>query len=147
MFQTPEEKIPHSPDYTLTTSTSAVPIASGRMNTKARALPLQRMTNAEAGSKPSLLIVEDEEALRRALVRSLGDAFVVTSVADGAAAADLLEKESYDSVLSDIGLPGMSGVDLLRLVRTYDLDVPVVLMTGQPSVETAVAALELGAFT
>jgi EAL domain-containing protein (putative c-di-GMP-specific phosphodiesterase class I) len=41
----------------------------------------------------------------------------------------------------------MSGVELLRVVRSYDLDVPVVLMTGQPTIETAVAALELGALT
>jgi EAL domain-containing protein (putative c-di-GMP-specific phosphodiesterase class I) len=91
--------------------------------------------------------VEDEDALRHALVRSLSPTFEITAVADGASAAELLVKESYDGVLSDIGLPGMSGVDLLRLVRTYDLDVPVVLMTGTPSVETAIAALELGALT
>lgn len=79
--------------------------------------------------------------------RRLGDAFDVTAVADGANAAALLEKRAYDCILSDIGLPGMTGVDLLRLVRTIDLDVPVILMTAQPTVETAVAALELGAFT
>lgn len=115
------------------------------MNRPTRELPIVRQTPSE--SRPRLLLVEDEDALRQALVRSLSGTFDVIAVADGSAAADLLVKETFDGVLSDIGLPGMSGVDLLRLVRSYDLDVPVVLMTGQPSVETAIAALELGALT
>ncbi|MBX3216662.1 MAG: EAL domain-containing protein [Labilithrix sp.] len=116
------------------------------MNKPTRELPARRDTPAE-GNRPRLLLVEDEDGLRNALVRTLSETFDVTPVADGSAAAELLVNETFDGVLSDIGLPGMSGVDLLRLVRTYDLDVPVVLMTGQPSVETAVAALELGALT
>jgi EAL domain-containing protein (putative c-di-GMP-specific phosphodiesterase class I) len=117
------------------------------MNRLTRELPARRNTPADAGGKPRLLLVEDEDGLRNALVRTLSETFDITAVADGVSAAELLVKESYDGVLSDIGLPGMSGVDLLRLVRTYDLDVPVVLMTGQPSVETAIAAMELGALT
>ncbi|MDF2692077.1 MAG: hypothetical protein K0S65_460 [Labilithrix sp.] len=114
------------------------------MNKPTRELPAQR---APDGDRPRLLLVEDEEALRQALVRTLDSSFDITPVADGTAAAELLVKETFDGVLSDIGLPGMSGVDLLRLIRSYDLDVPVVLMTGQPSIETAIAALELGALT
>ncbi|HVH42798.1 MAG TPA: EAL domain-containing protein [Labilithrix sp.] len=117
------------------------------MNKPTRELPIRRSVPVESTGRPRLLLVEDEDGLRNALVRTLNDTFEITAVADGSAAAELLVKETYDSVLSDIGLPGMSGVDLLRLVRTYDLDVPVVLMTGQPSVETAIAALELGALT
>ena len=117
-----------------------------RMNKLTRELPLRRDVPAASG-RPRLLIVEDEDGLRNVLVRFLGETFDVTAAADGVAAAELLVKETYDGVLSDIGLPGMSGVDLLRLVRSYDLDVPVVLMTGEPSVETAIAALELGALT
>jgi EAL domain-containing protein (putative c-di-GMP-specific phosphodiesterase class I) len=48
-------------------------------------------------------------------------------------------------VLSDITMPGLNGIDLLRAVREHDLDLPVVLMTAIPAVETAVAALEYGA--
>ena len=117
------------------------------MNRPTRELPAWRETAVEGNGRPRLLLVEDEDALRQALVRALHDTFEITAVADGASAADLLVKQTFDGVLSDIGLPGMSGVDLLRLVRSYDLDVPVVLMTGQPSVETAIAALELGALT
>lgn len=136
------------PIRTASTLTTLAP--TGPMNAlmnKTRELPSRKDAASEPGSKPSLLVVEDEDGLRNALVRNLSEVFEVTAAPDGQAAAELLVKESFDSVLSDIGLPGMSGVELLRLVRTYDLDVPVVLMTGQPSVETAVSALELGALT
>jgi EAL domain-containing protein (putative c-di-GMP-specific phosphodiesterase class I) len=97
--------------------------------------------------RPLLLLVEDDEGLRSVLSRRLKSSFDVIAVGDGGAAADLLVNQTFDGVLSDINLPGMSGVELLRVVRSYDLDVPVVLMTGQPSIETAIAALELGALT
>lgn len=118
------------------------------MNKPTIELPAVRKSPSSATEKRSrLLVVEDDEQLRNAIARSLGGSFEVTGVADGPAAADLLVHDSYDAVLIDIGLPGMSGIDLLGLVRTYDLDVPVILMTGQPSVDTAVAAMELGALT
>ncbi len=97
--------------------------------------------------KPRLLLVEDDDHLRSTIARLVGRDYALTALGDGASAADLLVRESFDIVLSDIGLPGMSGVDLLRLVRTYDLDVPVILMTGTPTVETAIDAVELGALT
>lgn len=105
------------------------------------------MSAVEDRERPRLLIVEDDDGLRTVLERRLGGQFEVVSVGDGAAAAELLVHQTFDGVLSDINLPGMSGVELLRVVRSYDLDVPVVLMTGQPSIETAIAALELGALT
>lgn len=105
------------------------------------------MGPAAETDRPRLLIVEDDDGLRAVLERQLGRSFEVVAAADGAAAAELLVRQTFDGVLSDINLPGMSGVELLRVVRSYDLDVPVVLMTGQPSIETAIAALELGALT
>src|SRR4051812_47785 len=95
---------------------------------------------------PKLLLVEDEPELARAFARALTQGgFEVTHAADGVVASDALMTKSFDVVLSDIHLPGITGVDLLRLVRAYDLDVPVILMTGSPSVETAAQAVELGA--
>ncbi len=95
---------------------------------------------------PKLLIVEDEPELARAFARALTKGgFEVTHAPDGVVASEALMTKSFDVVLSDIQLPGITGVDLLRLVRAYDLDVPVILMTGNPSVETAAQAVELGA--
>ena len=93
-----------------------------------------------------ILVAEDEPALQRSLVRVLGaEGYVVEAVSDGAAAVALLSQRSFDAVLSDIQMPGMSGVELLQVVRAYDLDLPVVLMTGDPRVDTAAEAVEYGA--
>jgi EAL domain-containing protein (putative c-di-GMP-specific phosphodiesterase class I) len=61
-------------------------------------------------------------------------------------AHELLSHGAYDVVVSDIGLPGASGIELLRKVRQHDLDVPVILVTGAPELDSAIAALEYGAF-
>lgn len=104
--------------------------------------------NLEEEPKHGVLLVEDDLALSKSLVRSLGAAGVeVTTVTDGAEALEKLLKGGYEVVLSDIHLPGMSGIELLRVVDSYELDVPVILMTGQPEVETAVEALDRGALT
>lgn len=96
---------------------------------------------------PRLLLVEDDEALRAALVRMLARRFEVTSLSDGSTAAERLRGDRFDVVLSDIHLHGMNGIDLLRLVRSADLDVPVILMTGLPDVDSAIEAMDLGALT
>lgn len=110
------------------------------------------MVTERAGSAPPgtamgrVLVVEDEEGLRRAYARILEDAgFQVRQAADGAEALRALEEDRFQVVLSDIAMPGMSGIDLLRSVRKGDLDVPVLLVSANPSVETAVQAVELGA--
>lgn len=96
---------------------------------------------------PRLLLVEDDGALRAALTRSLRHRFDVTPLADGASAAARLQEGRFDVVLSDVFLEGMTGIDLLRTVRAYDLDVPVILMTGQPEIDGAIEAMDLGAVT
>jgi DNA-binding NtrC family response regulator len=97
-------------------------------------------------SEGRVLLVDDEESLLRVLaryVRSLG--FTVTTVADGASAVELVRRGDLDVVVSDIGMPEMDGIALLRAVRAHDLDLPVILMTAAPAVETAVHAVEYGA--
>jgi EAL domain-containing protein (putative c-di-GMP-specific phosphodiesterase class I) len=101
----------------------------------------QRMTRER-----SVLVVDDEMPLARALARVLEAAhYEVTVAHDGQLAAEAIAKQAFDVVVSDIELPGMSGIDLLRILRAYDLDLPLVLMTGAPTVETAVEAVSLGA--
>lgn len=65
---------------------------------------------------------------------------------DGGAAATALKSGSFDAVFSDIAMPGTGGIDLLRYVRESNPDLPVILMTGDPAVETAIQALDHGAF-
>lgn len=69
----------------------------------------------------------------------------VEAHADGEGALHALNQKSFDVVVSDINLPGLTGVELLRRIRAYDLDIPVILLTGDPRLETAIEAVELGA--
>lgn len=95
----------------------------------------------------SVLLVEDERALLAITKRRLEQkAYRVVACGSGAEAQDLLARETFDVVVSDVHMPKMTGVGLLRAVRERDLDVPVILITGSPGVETAAAAVQYGAF-
>jgi EAL domain-containing protein (putative c-di-GMP-specific phosphodiesterase class I) len=97
-------------------------------------------------SQGRVLVVDDEEALLRLIGRMLTAAgYEVATAADGGRAAELLTGATFDAVLSDIDMPKMNGIQLLQAVRQRDLDVPVVLMTGNPDVKTAVQAVAHGA--
>src|SRR5437899_7108338 len=101
----------------------------------------------EAPSKSArVLIVDDEPALLRAYTRLLQSAgYVVACAANGSDAVGLLREQRFDVVITDIAMQGMDGIQLLRAVREHDLDLPVILMTGTPAVNTAIKAVELGA--
>ncbi len=93
-----------------------------------------------------VLLVDDDSDVRRGysrLLRDLGCA--VETAADGAEALQKLGTP-FDLIVSDISMPRLTGTAFLRAVRERDLDVPVVLMTGAPSLDTAVEAVEYGAF-
>jgi EAL domain-containing protein (putative c-di-GMP-specific phosphodiesterase class I)/CheY-like chemotaxis protein len=94
-----------------------------------------------------VLIVDDERAMVRGLAKllELAGYFVVTAY-DGREAITLIESSAFDVIVSDIRMPGMDGLTLLRAIRTRDLDVPVVFLTGSPTLETAVEAIAYGAF-
>jgi DNA-binding NtrC family response regulator len=92
-------------------------------------------------------VADDEIALlllyKKALVAA---GYAVDLANDGDQAIELVRLSEYDAILSDIAMPGMDGLELLRAVRQHDLDVPVVLVTGDPALATAMRALEYGAF-
>lgn len=101
---------------------------------------------ASPSPRGRVLVVEDDRGLLEAYTDILLErGFDVATAADGASALRELGARSFDIVLTDVLMPGATGVDILRAVRERDLDVPVVLVTGNPSVESAVQALELGA--
>src|ERR1700722_6595460 len=101
----------------------------------------------DRGHALRVLLVDDEPSLLVATARHLRAAgFTVTECADGAEAAALIGKETFDVVLSDIDMPGLSGVEMLKVLRERQIDIPVVLMTGNPKLETAMKAVEHGAF-
>ncbi len=100
----------------------------------------------EALERDPILIVDDDPDLARSLARVLGaHGFQVVIAGSGQAAIDLLMQSRFEVILTDIQMPNITGVDLLTIVRSYDLDVPVLLMTGEPTLETAIEAVSLGA--
>jgi len=96
--------------------------------------------------KPSILIVEDEAKLRRLLELQLADeGFQARSAPDGESGLQLLDKESFDLVVTDFKLPGMSGLEFLLSVKRVNADLPVIIMTAFGTVESAVEAMKSGA--
>src|SRR5450432_90997 len=94
-----------------------------------------------------VLLVDDEQAIARGLGRLLKSAgYAVTAAYDGVHAMEAIAAAPFDVIVSDIRMPNMGGLALLQAIRGRDLDVPVVFLTGSPTVETAVEALERGAF-
>jgi EAL domain-containing protein (putative c-di-GMP-specific phosphodiesterase class I) len=71
--------------------------------------------------------------------------FEVTAVQDGREAVQELGQSKFEAVLTDIMMPGMSGIDLLRAARATDLELPILLMTGAPDVKSAAEAVQYGA--
>lgn len=100
-------------------------------------------------TKPELdlvVVVDDEPPMLRALERSLGGSFQVAAFGAAEQAMERVREGGVSVVLSDIGMPGMSGIELLGAVRALDPDLPVVLITGSPSLESATKAIEHGVF-
>jgi len=92
-----------------------------------------------------ILIVDDDEGIRRFCLRIFeGEGYEVESASDGAEAVERIANR-FDVIVSDIQMPGMDGLQLLRAVRERDLDVPVILMTGNPTLQSAMRAIEYGA--
>jgi len=96
----------------------------------------------------AILIVDDEESLRNTFQFFLthqGYGHVVTAASFDEAVAEI-GRRSFDLIVSDIVLEGHSGIDFLKKVREMNIDCPVVMVTGYPTVETAAEAVRLGAF-
>jgi two-component system, NtrC family, response regulator AtoC len=98
-------------------------------------------------SGSTVLIVDDERTLARAIKAFLTESGYEAEVAgDAEQALRLLETMRPDVVFSDVRLPGMDGIELLRRVREFDAAIPVIIMTAHGSIEGAVEAVKLGAF-
>jgi EAL domain-containing protein (putative c-di-GMP-specific phosphodiesterase class I) len=100
-----------------------------------------------APEKTRILLVDDDAAVLRVIQKRLERAgYHVVACGGGAEALEVLANEAFDVMISDIQMPGLSGLALLRAVREHDLDLPVVLVTGNPGVKSATDAVEYGAF-
>jgi DNA-binding NtrC family response regulator len=94
----------------------------------------------------SLLIVEDEAVLRESLRDWLSSNHRVQVSATGEEAFELISNEDFDIVITDVRLPGKSGLDLVRGLKATKPYIKCVVITAYPSVELAVEAMKEGAF-
>jgi two-component system nitrogen regulation response regulator NtrX len=95
----------------------------------------------------TILIVDDEESIRRSVADVLEDeGHKATAAGDGEEALIQIERSPPDLVLLDIAMPGRDGIQILECLRATRPDLPVVMMSGHGTIETAVRATKLGAF-
>lgn len=100
----------------------------------------------DAATQPKLLVVDDEEAICEGCRRILSrQGFSVEKTSDPVEGLARATKDDYAAILLDIKMPSMTGLDFLSQLRSQRQDTPVILMTGFPSVPTAVSAISLGA--
>ena len=93
-------------------------------------------------TKPRLLIVDDELLIRDLLYDYFAARDFEIAVADsGARALSLIESERFDTVILDLKMPDMDGLQLTEEIRQHDRRLPIILITGFPSVESAIEAL------
>lgn len=100
-----------------------------------------------SGRSGTILLVDDEPEALRAMERMLRSAnYQVETFVSARAAVERVSGGGVHVVVSDITMPEMTGVELLRKVRAHDPDLPVVLVTGLPAIDSATDAVEYGAF-
>ncbi len=98
-------------------------------------------------SSKTILIADDDENLRRVLEFQLQEAgYKVLSANDGSEALDVFTTNEVDSVITDLRMPKLSGLELLEKIKALDGEMPVIVVTAFGEVETAVAAVKAGAF-
>ncbi len=95
----------------------------------------------------SILVVDDEKSIRYTFEIFLSkEGYDVNTAENVAQAIELVEKNNYDLIISDIIMPKGTGIDLLQKVKEINPDIPLVIMTGEPTVETASTSVKYNAF-
>ena len=94
-----------------------------------------------------ILIIDDERAIRSTLKGIFEDEdYLADTAEDGAIALEMVAKEHYDVIFSDIKMPNLDGTEFLAKIEEMGIDTPVVMISGHADIETAVECIKLGAF-
>ena len=96
-----------------------------------------------------ILIIEDEEPIRRVLVKILGeenDQFVISQAEDGKQGTKMIDEDEFDLILCDIKMPKMDGLEVLEGANKKGVTTPFIMLTGHGNIETAVHAMKIGAY-
>lgn len=103
--------------------------------------------STQDAERPSVLVVDDEPAVVRMSERLFNrNGFRVTVAHGGQEAIELADKNTFDAIVSDLDMPDVDGRALLRAIRAKDLDIPFVFLTGSPDLQSAIDAVEYGAY-
>jgi DNA-binding NtrC family response regulator len=98
-------------------------------------------------SKDRILVIDDEDIVLMSCKRALAsEGYDVMTVKSGIDGLKLLEDNTFDLVLTDLKMPDIDGIEVLRIVKEKWPHIKVIIMTGYQTVETAVKAIKLGAF-
>lgn len=101
------------------------------------------MARPESETRITILLVDDEESIRRVLARSLADdGYAVTTAPDGPSALQLFRQIPPDIVITDVKMPGISGLDLLETIKAERPDTEVIIITGHGDMQTAMESLK-----
>jgi len=99
-----------------------------------------------ASAMPRILIVDDDAVVRGILLEVLSERYECNTASNAEEAFAYLEIENYDAVLTDIAMPGLTGIDLLKRIQLKDLNTPVILISGKGNEQDSKSLIELGAF-
>jgi len=97
-------------------------------------------------SIPTILIVDDDAAVRGMLYDLLSEKYECNTASMAEEALQYLEVEKYDAILTDLAMPGLTGVELLKRVQQTDQETPVILISGRGTEQDPEDLIELGAF-
>jgi excisionase family DNA binding protein len=117
-------------------------LESQRIKSGRRKPPLARRALT---TRPRVLVVDDEETIRELLSRTLAIAeYEVDMVPDGQTALDRLRIYPYDLLITDLRMPGVDGLSVIREARRYKADIPIIIVTGYSTEASAIEAINLG---
>jgi CheY-like chemotaxis protein/glycine cleavage system H lipoate-binding protein len=106
-----------------------------------------KVERRQMGEKPRILVVDDELPVCKSISSALApDDYEVDTALSAEEALKREEQSEYDVVITDLMMPGLSGLDLLKAVKERRPEVRVIMVTGYPSIESAVQSIKFGAF-
>ena len=102
-----------------------------------------KATRAARG-RPRVLVVDDEEAVRQIVAKTLAADYDVETATDGPTALNMLQSGDYDLLITDLKMPGMDGLTVIREARSQISDLPIVILTAFSTEASAIEAINLG---